>query len=192
MTDLRLGHIELQLDDDYVRKHARPGEDWEPARHRLASEVGSRHTQVPDCPVCTQNASSIELAEFDHSRGACWPDAWSPEALSQKKLDTLLAHRKTHIAAMANVARGHITSRMVGIKSQNHPINALIEARSLQGFLSACEVLGVFENNELIDMRLAAYGEEEKSHSAFMELHRKDAAAAVPWRDMTQYKKTTA
>lgn len=172
----------LPLDDLYVRKHARPGEDWEPARRRLEGEVATRHTRIPDCPICTQHETSMEMAEYEHSRGLCLPDAWSAEALEQKKLDKQLHYRQTHIEAMATIARRNVQGRFACINSQVHSINALIETRALHGFLDACEALGVFQKNELLDMRLIAHQEEEKHRWAFMEKYKAGEADAIPWR----------
>lgn len=172
----------MPLDDLYVRKHARPGEDWEPARQRLESEVSIRHTHIPDCPICVQNEPTMEMAEYEHSRGLCLPDAWSAEALDQRKLDQQKHYRQAHIGAMTVIARKNVKNRLDCINSQIHPVNALLETRALHGFLDACEVLGVFQKNELLDMRLIAHQEEEKHQRAFMEKYTTGDTDAIPWR----------
>lgn len=47
------------LDDEYVRKHARPGEEWDQARRRLNNEVAERYSQLPGCVTCSHGAGLL-------------------------------------------------------------------------------------------------------------------------------------
>lgn len=42
------------FDDEYIRLHARPGEEWEDARLRLTLQHRRRHAPGPACRACAE------------------------------------------------------------------------------------------------------------------------------------------
>lgn len=125
------------LDEDYVRKHARPGEDWGQARSRLEGVVASRYRKLPVCAVCAAGAGSLEIAVQRHSLGMCAASLseWPAAALSQRMFDAAHEQSAKHTSALEAIARANIQSRLHHIQAQTHPINAIRAACGAGGYI---------------------------------------------------------
>lgn len=170
------------LDDAYVRKHARPGETWDEARNRLEGEVYQRYTELPGCVECAQQANGVEHAEYLHRFGQCLGNKWPEAALSAELFNAAKAqhlHRKRDLAA---IARGNIRAMLAHIDAQMYPINALMQAVKVVGYLQSCRHLDLFENSEQCDFDLAAFAAEERARKAFKQQYEQHDPEALPWR----------
>lgn len=58
------------LDDDYLRKHARAGEDWKPARDHLEGELRQRYCQSVS-QACAPQTHDMEVAADLYRLGMC-------------------------------------------------------------------------------------------------------------------------
>lgn len=172
------------LDEDYVRKHARPGEDWGQARSRLEGVVASRYRNLPVCAVCAAGAGSLEIAVQRHSLGMCAASLseWPAAALSQRMFDAAHEQSAKHTSALEAIARANIQSRLHHIQAQTHPINAIRAACGAGGYIEACCELGLFGHEELNGWRQQVHQEHQKAEAAFVrQFHERDPDA-LPWR----------
>ena len=172
------------LDDDYVRKHARAGEDWAPARDRLEGEVAHRYRHLPVCEICAAQSTDMAGAADRHRLSSCWVgmDAWPAAALSPRFFDAAHAQSDQHVKAQAALARVDVLNHLAHIKRQPHPINALTAAYKAEGYLAACDALNLFECAELVEWRLAVYAAQEQARAAFIEQYHRRDPEALPWR----------
>lgn len=177
-------HGPKPLDDEYVRKHARAGEDWEPARSRLEGEVAHRYRHLPTCEICAIESPDMACAAELHRMSSCWTwlETWPPEALSQRLFDAARAQSARHVKAQAVLARVKVLNHLAHIKQQLHPINALTAACKAEGYLAACEDLDLFESAELVEWKLALYAAQDQARSAFIEQYHRRDPEALPWR----------
>lgn len=172
------------LQDEYVRKHARPGEDWDEARRRLGGEVARRYRKLPICEICAMGAESMKIAAERHSLGMCaaYLSEWPAAAMSKSLFDAAREQSATHTRAQAAIARGNIEWRLQHIQCQTHPINAIRLACQVGGYIDACEELGLFEPVEIIEWRKQVQMEHQKAEADFVrQFHQRDPDA-LPWR----------
>ena len=172
------------LDDDYVRKHARAGEDWAPARDRLEGEVAHRYRHLPVCEICAAQSTDMAGAADRHRLSSCWVglDAWPAAALSPRLFDAAHAQSVEHTRAQAAIARIAVRNQLTHIERQPHPINALMTAVKAEGYLAACDALGLFERAELVEWQLAVYAAQERARTAFIEQYHRRDPETLPWR----------
>lgn len=172
------------INEAYVEKHARPGEEWEAARSRLIGELFERFTRIPDCPTCLLETGSIVLAEEHHARGGCTNlyelDVWPAEALSAKRLAAHHGHRLRHLDAQRFIARQKVARYLDNIDAKEHPLHAMMASMAAKGFMSACEHLGVFEHPELMQLQHAVLVRLERAQEAFFQLVKDGSPDAVP------------
>lgn len=172
------------LDDDYVRQYARPGEEWAVARDRVEGEVAYRYRHLPTCEVCAVQSGDMVCAAERHRLSSCWVglEAWPPEALSPRLFDAAHAQSAKHVKAQAALARVEVRNHLAHIQRQPHPINALTAACKAEGYLAACDALGLFERGELVEWKLAVYAAQERARMAFVEQYHRRDPEALPWR----------
>lgn len=172
------------LDDEYVRKHARAGEDWQPARTRLDGEVQARYCGLPTCEVCASESESMGAAGERHRLGLCVMalDAWPAAALSPRLFEAAHVQSAAQVKAMAALARAQIELRLAAVSQQSHPINALNGAYSVEGFLQACRALDLFGNDEWLDLLEEVSAVREQAREAFIQQYQARDPQAVPWR----------
>jgi hypothetical protein len=176
------------LDEDYVRKNARPGEEWDHARSRLGGEVARRYCKLPVCEICAAGTNSFQLAVERHSLGMCSASLseWPAAAMSQRLFDAAHEQSETHTRAQEAIARGNIQSRLHHIQVQTHPINALRLACAAGGYIEACDELGLFDPGELNRWRQQVYMAHQKAEADFVrQFHQRDPDA-LPWRSAKQ------
>jgi hypothetical protein len=134
--------------------------------------------------VCAAQANGVEHATFIHSFGMCASglESWPSAALSRRLYEAAHEQSALHTKAQAAIASSKVKARLAHIKSQPHPVNALMLAVGLQGYLKACADLGLFEQDSLCAMQLEAHMEEERARTAFIDQYRKGDPDALPWR----------
>lgn len=172
------------LEDDYVRQYARPGEDWAQARDRVEGEVAQRFRHLPVCEACALASGDMECAADRHRLSSCWVglDVWPAAALSPRLFDAAHAQSAEHTRAQAAIARMAVRNQLTHIERQPHPINALMTAGKAEGYLAACDALGLFERAELVEWQLAVYAAQERARTAFIEQYHRRDPETLPWR----------
>lgn len=175
------------LDDEYVRKHARRGEEWDQARRRLINEVAERYSQLPGCVNCSHGAGCVEEARAAHALtglATCLgPDEkWPAEALEPELFKEALAQHQHRTEDLAAIARGHVHSLLVHMRNQDYPINAFMVSRELKGYLQSCRDLGLFGRDELMKLEMDLHESAQKAREAFIKQFRENNQSALPWR----------
>ncbi|WGK63493.1 hypothetical protein QAO71_17135 (plasmid) [Halopseudomonas sp. SMJS2] len=171
----------MQIDDDYVRKHARPGENWDQARRRVEMEVNERASQLPGCVVCAEHSSSVIEAEYRHERGMCRIYSEPPEAaFDSRKFDEALAEHESRNADLAAIARVNFEMLMHDAGIQGYPVNVLRVLSQAEGYLKACKDLNLFDQAELNDMRERVFLAECTPRKQFIE--QVANPSILPWR----------
>lgn len=156
------------LDDAYIGRHALPGEDWQQARMRLESLVFQRYQELP-CPACAAKANSMAHAALVHMHGDCslGKAEWPAAALNPAFFKTAQEQCAKQTESMAAVARNCITVWLDRLThSSGLPLDQLLVATRLMGFLEACDALGVFTESEQLELlnkahRFGAQAERE-------------------------------
>lgn len=173
-----------ELDPTYVRKNARPGEEWEHALFRLEREVVKRFCKLPVCEVCSAGERDLASAAATHASGECTVNltAWPAAALSQRVFEAVTEQSALHTRAQAALARSRIQLRLHNITHETHPINALRAACAVEGYIQACAELGLFEPQELADFQRLTHEAHQKAEADFVrQFHERDPNA-LPWR----------
>lgn len=176
------------LDEAYVRKNARPGEDWDQARRRLEGAVARLYCKLPVCEICAVGANSLQSAAERHSLGMCSANLseWPAAAKSRRFFEAAQQQSAVHTRAQEAIARGNIQARLQHIQMQTHPINALRLACTAGGYIEACNELGLFDPGELNKWRQAVHRLHHKAETDFVrQFHQRDPDA-LPWRSATQ------
>lgn len=172
------------LDEAYVQRHARPGEDWAQARDRLAGEVFQRYCLLPACEVCAAEADNADIAAERHRLGNCARSltVWPETALSQRLFDAAVEQSALHTQVQAALVRANIESRLKRISNEQHPINAVRAACTVGGYIRACEDLCLFEPAQIAAWLQEAHLAHQQAEADFVQqFHRRDPEA-LPWR----------
>lgn len=172
------------LEDDYVRKHARAGEEWSHARSRVEAEVWQRYLKLPVCEVCAGQANDRNHATELHQLGMCAVtlEFWPPEALSERLFDVVTAHSALHIKAQTEIIRSEVLLRISHMKAQPHPINTLTVAYAVEGYLHMCRDLGLFSAKELSAWGKEVHVAKQAAEEAFVQQYLQRDPDALPWR----------
>lgn len=176
------------LEEDFVQKNARPGEDWDQARRRLEGEVARRYCKLPACDICAVGANCLQSAVERHSLGMCSASLseWPAAAISQRLFEAAHEQSAVHTRAQEAIARGNIQARLQNIQVQPHPINALRLACAAGGYIEACDQLGLFDPGELNRWRQEVHRLHHKAETDFVrQFHERDPDA-LPWRSANQ------
>lgn len=172
------------LDDAYVTRHSRPGEDWDDAHHRLVGEITDRYTKIPDCPLCSEEARSVAEARDTHLEGSCRTriEEWPAAALDARVFKVVIAHHEQQRLAQAVIARQKMERYLDSMNLQEHPVNALVVSWEAQGYLNSCEQLDLLDRSELQAMQQAIYDVQKVQRPAFMQQYRDNDLKGMPWR----------
>ncbi|KSQ21697.1 hypothetical protein APB26_32470 [Pseudomonas aeruginosa] len=172
------------LDDEYVRKHALPGEDWEQARRRLTGIVSKRFTELPACVRCSSEADSVVDARERHTLRICMGqgEAWPAEALDQSKAAEAHAAYKHRTDDLAAIVRNRVRGAVALLNASEYPINAVMAASKAQGYLQLASDLELLERSEYISLSEQVYQVEANARYEFIKQYRANDQSAVPWR----------
>ncbi|EMG2117383.1 hypothetical protein IPC1147_32935 [Pseudomonas aeruginosa] len=172
------------LDDEYVRKHALPGEDWEQARRRLTGIVSKRFTELPACVRCSSEADSVVDARERHALRTCLGqgEAWPVEALDQSKAAEAHAAFKHRTEDLAAIVRNRVRGAVALLSGSEYPINTVMAASKAQGYLQLAADLELLERSEYISLSEQVYQVEAKARYDFILQYRSSDPTALPWR----------
>lgn len=173
-----------ELDDAYVRKYARPGEDWAQAKARLTNEVAQRFVELPSCERCARDASDIRHARESHRIGACLPflSEWPKAALEPALFQAAVTQHQQQVRAEAAIARQQVNLKLAHVDHQDHPVNALMLAKEAEGYLKSCSDLELFDRDELVAFQQATFDRMQRARLAFMQQYRDHDPDGLPWR----------
>lgn len=177
----RTGEHPVQIDDDYVRKHARPGETWEQVRRRVEMEVNQRASALPGCVLCAEQSASVTEAQKRHETGACRIYGELPEAaFDPRAFDKAVADHESRNADLAAIARTNFELLLQDAGIQDYPVNVLRILNQAEGYLKACEDLNLIASAELADMRERLSYAESAPRKQFIE--QVGNPSILPWR----------
>lgn len=175
------------LDDEFVRKHARPGENWDQARSRLNGEVAERFFQLPGCVICSVDSSSVEEARSKHGSAGIHTcrgldEGWPAVAIEPEQFMKAIAQHQHRTEDLSAIARNRVNDLLHSLRIQNYPINAYMVSRVLDGYLQSCSDLGLFDNDELYTYKKEMHELSQKAREAFIKQFRENDQSALPWR----------
>lgn len=172
------------LDDEYVKKHALPGEDWEQARRRLTGVVSKRYSELPACTRCSSEVISVPEARERHTLRICLGqgEAWPVEALEQSKAAEAHAAYKHRTDDLAAIVRNRVRAATALLHESDHPINTVMAASKAQGYLQLAADLELLERSEYISLTEQVYQVEANARYEFIKQYRANDQSAVPWR----------
>lgn len=171
----------MKIDDEYVRKHARPGEDWDQARRRVEGEVYERASQLPGCVLCAEQSLSVEEAQSRHELGVCGHGDELPAAAFDPALfnETVAQYQSRH-ADLASIAQGNFDLLMLNADRQTYAVNKLMILNQAEGYLQACTDLNLFDWEQLQEMRIRVGQAEIAPRKEFIaQVNNPDI---LPWR----------
>lgn len=171
----------MQIDDDYVRRHARPGEDWDQARRRVEGEVHERANQLPGCVICAEQSTSVTEAQYLHERGTCSAYGELPEAaFDPQRFDEAVAAHESRNADLAAIARVNFELLLQEASIQGYPVNVLRVLNQAEGYLKACKDLNLFDPAELAELRERVFLAESTPRKQFIK--QVGNPSILPWR----------